>query len=66
MCTGVAASWCPNCGDCMCPYDEDFGYLGDRNDPSCPLHGPQSLHAEVRFRSQLAEQDKTPVARMTR
>lgn len=22
-CTGIAASWCPNHGDCTCPRDDD-------------------------------------------
>jgi hypothetical protein len=22
-CTGVSATWCPNCGDCTCPREED-------------------------------------------
>lgn len=53
-CTGVAASWCPRCGDCACPKDEhgervstlrpdDFGM----DDPSCPLHAPRSEHGEL-------------------
>lgn len=35
-CTGVAATWCPQCGDCRC--------AGELNDPQCPLHGPDALH----------------------
>lgn len=38
-CTGVSASWCPNCGDCLCPDREE-----SMNSPSCPLHAPDSLH----------------------
>ena len=41
-CTGLAASWCPVCGDCKCPDRE----LGDINDPDCPLHNNSSDHAE--------------------
>ncbi|MCW8137275.1 MAG: hypothetical protein KIT58_00010 [Planctomycetota bacterium] len=46
-CTGVAASWCPRCGDCACPRDEE-GWLTDAglSDPSCPLHALGSPHAE--------------------
>lgn len=22
-CTGVAAGWCPVCGDCTCPHEDD-------------------------------------------
>lgn len=22
-CTGIAASWCPNCGECACPRSEE-------------------------------------------
>jgi hypothetical protein len=46
-CTGVAASWCPVCGDCGCARDED-GELVDENVPNdeCPLHGFRSQHAE--------------------
>lgn len=42
-CTGVAAAWCPRCGDCECPTTED----GDRlslDDPTCPLHSAESIH----------------------
>ena len=43
-CTGVAASWCPVHGDCTCPRTE----TGERESESltCPLHAPNSLHAE--------------------
>jgi len=45
-CTGVSASWCPRCGDCECPRDEETGELeGDMNDAGCPLHAPSSTHA---------------------
>lgn len=35
-CTGVAASWCPRCGDCTCEDDN----------VTCSLHGLSSKHAE--------------------
>ena len=38
-CTTVSASWCPVCGDCICPEPEY-----SRNHPECPLHSPHSLH----------------------
>jgi len=39
--TGVAATWCPICGDCRCAYEHGFADLGrTRDDPTCPLHGP--------------------------
>jgi uncharacterized protein (TIGR02996 family) len=37
--SGVAASWCPNCGDCVCPDPEDR-----KDDPACPLHAPGTKH----------------------
>lgn len=40
-CTGIAASWCPNCGDCIC-----LGGGEDAVDRNCPLHAPGSMHAE--------------------
>lgn len=39
-CTGIAASWCPNCGDCACPDRERR-----MDDPACPLHATDSPHA---------------------
>lgn len=39
QCTGIAASWCPNCGDCVCPFPED-----ERCSPNCPLHNRHSSH----------------------
>lgn len=33
-CTGIAASWCPICGDCCCDREKGL------NDPACPLHHP--------------------------
>lgn len=40
-CTGVAASWCPRCGDCTCP--DRGGYLPEYSS-SCPLHALDSPH----------------------
>lgn len=50
-CTGVSASWCPVCGECSCPREED-GEWGEPNE-DCPLHGRRSTHAE-----RTAEQDE--------
>jgi hypothetical protein len=44
-CSGVSASWCPNCGDCTCPQEERSGFI-NRSHPDCPLHGVNSKHAE--------------------
>lgn len=43
LCTGIAASWCPNCGDCKCA-DED-GNRDSMDNPDCPLHNRDSKHA---------------------
>jgi hypothetical protein len=47
-CTGLSASWCPNCGDCTCPRDEDGCVLQEGfdvvEDSACPLHGLRSKH----------------------
>lgn len=40
-CTGIAASWCPIHGNCSCPAPEKA-----LDDPDCPLHASDSLHAE--------------------
>lgn len=40
-CTGITARWCPRCGDCRCAPDP-----ADMDEPSCPLHGIKSDHAE--------------------
>lgn len=49
VCTGVAASWCPRCGDCAC-RDEEGELRGEGlNHPDCPLHAPGSQHAEARW-----------------
>lgn len=52
-CTGIAASWCPNCGNCTCDrYLEVQPGIGQGwgdirfEDPKCPLHGDGSLHTE--------------------
>jgi hypothetical protein len=58
VCTGVAASWCPRCGDCTCPREADGSFVLEYPDGpggrsvqvyavACPLHNPQSDHAEV-------------------
>jgi len=39
--TGIAASWCPECGECSCDLD-DGGF--DKAD--CPLHGDKSRHCD--------------------
>jgi len=60
-CSGIAASWCPNCGDCTCPRDEDGSPVTRVRETafcsrtivssevvhseSCPLHSPNSPHA---------------------
>lgn len=43
-CTGLAATWCPVHGDCLCESQEN----GERslNDAECPLHSRHSDHAE--------------------
>lgn len=43
-CTGIAATWCPQCGNCKCGVAEN----GERtlDDEACPLHARASLHAE--------------------
>jgi hypothetical protein len=58
-CTGISASWCPECGDCTCPYDE-FGFIGDRDTPGCPLHDPNSPHAERKFYCGLEQAESMP------
>jgi len=43
--TGIAATWCPICGDCACPYRYGYAFLGrTRDDPNCPLHGTNTTH----------------------
>lgn len=46
-CSGISASWCARCGDCACPRLESGEPEGDLNDPECPLHAPDSTHAET-------------------
>lgn len=50
-CTGVAAVWCPRCGDCTCPEDPTNRCIRDREDPECPLHGERSTHADPSMRA---------------
>ena len=47
-CTGIAASWCPNCGTCSCK----LGSTGEvtRHSPTCALHGEKSNHGEIEER----------------
>jgi hypothetical protein len=54
-CTGFAASWCPNCGDCTCARGEE-GDWPDANDPACPLHGLGSEHYELEYAAEQVEQ----------
>lgn len=44
-CTGLAASWCPIHGDCLCPRNDDGEPVDGLNHPRCPLHSPESIHA---------------------
>lgn len=43
-CTGIAATWCPVCGDCTCLKYAD-GERDEYDNASCPLHAPSSAHA---------------------
>lgn len=46
-CSGVAARWCPRCGDCTCvPANAVSRELFALDSPDCPLHGTHSEHAE--------------------
>lgn len=53
-CTGISASWCPRCGDCQCPTNENGETISDdgeefaKNSERCPLHAPWSTHGDVR------------------
>jgi uncharacterized protein (TIGR02996 family) len=38
-CTGISATWCPNCGDCSC-REPEFS----RSDDDCPIHAAASPH----------------------
>jgi len=44
-CTGIAASWCPIHGECLCPPDD--GSSDYQHNDKCPLHGPDSTHGET-------------------
>jgi len=45
LCTGISARWCPTHGDCSCPTNDD-GEVYEMDDWNCPLHAPESNHAE--------------------
>jgi hypothetical protein len=51
-CTPLDATSCPACGDCTCPDEPGFikvvgqTHIRTLLDPSCPLHGVGSEHAE--------------------
>ena len=67
-CSGVAASWCPSCGDCTCPREDDgepvvltaepatiermWPKTYVVHNPSCPLHGTASTHGALPRRGQ--------------
>lgn len=51
QCTGIAATWCPNCGDCTCRNREE-----SMNDDGCPLHATGSRHCCVDTTSYHIEQ----------
>lgn len=40
--TGIAASWCPLCGPCSCPWKNGEPDRG--SDRRCPLHGDNAKH----------------------
>ena len=40
VCTGLTAAWCPIHGDCVCDREQSMDH------PDCPLHAPESPHAE--------------------
>lgn len=44
-CTGVSARFCPRCGDCTCVRDDEDSTRALEGF-ACPLHGPDSKHAE--------------------
>lgn len=49
-CTGVAARWCPNHGECTGVPDEQIPtapFSRHCLDDACPLHSAKSNHAEV-------------------
>lgn len=39
MCTGIAASWCPICGDCSCPHNEDGEIIWHYERGEVSIHG---------------------------
>lgn len=45
-CTGLAASWCPIHGDCVCLIDGDMGERS-RDAHNCQLHAAWASHAGV-------------------
>lgn len=54
-CTGLTAAWCPRCGDCTCPRNDESGdYTDGQHADNCPLHGPRSAHAEPAARGHLS------------
>lgn len=61
-CTGVAASWCPVCGDCTCPVADDGVTRPNLDGEDCRLHGKDSDHCE---RADDAEVDHDPTASAT-
>jgi hypothetical protein len=50
-CTGVTAMWCPLHGACTCHWPVAFGQEGPHDDPTCPLHAPDSPHPLARART---------------
>lgn len=56
-CTGIAARWCPRCGDCSCGE-----YPAEMNSPTCPLHASGSPHAEPTVRIGLGDDLGGPIA----
>lgn len=48
--SGLAASWCPNCGDCCCRDPED-----SMSDDDCPLHAPGSNHCRLDYLARTAD-----------
>lgn len=47
LCTGIAASWCPVCGDCACPRTVDGERIDNEGADDCPLHAASSAHASA-------------------
>lgn len=51
-CTGIAATWCPICGDCTCPErGHDVRDVGGRDfsagEGTCPLHRTDGRHGDL-------------------